>query len=225
MFRDFSKAFSQLSDPRLRSVIWLSLALTLGTYVALGLALWWGFSSTVLLSLPWADTMIDIFGTLAALLLSLFLFPAVVTLWMGLYLEDVADAVEERHYPTLPDPRQQQPVEALWVGVRLGLVALLANLLVLPLYFIPVVNLFVFYGVNGYLLGREYFEMVALRRFSDAEVKALRQKYSPLLWTMGAVITFLLSVPILNILAPLVGVAAMTHLTVRLGLFQDHPTV
>ena len=89
------------------------------------------------------------------------------------------------------------------------------NLLALPLYllllFVPPFNLFVFYLLNGYLLGREYFELVAARRLDTAGVRRLRRAYRGRLLLAGAVIAFLLTVPIVNLVTPIIATGFMLH--------------
>jgi uncharacterized protein involved in cysteine biosynthesis len=96
--------------------------------------------------------------------------------------------------------------------VKLALVALGLNILVLPIYFVPFLNIFVFYTLNGYLLGREYFETVALRRLSAGEARELWRKEKRRLIVAGAVITLMLTIPFLNLVAPVVATAFMLHL-------------
>ncbi len=86
------------------------------------------------------------------------------------------------------------------------------NILVLPLYFVPVINLFVYYLLNGYLISREYFHMVAVRHHPLEEVTRLRKRNGGELYMMGIVIAFSLTIPIVNLVAPIVATAAMVHL-------------
>jgi CysZ protein len=70
---------------------------------------------------------------------------------------------------------------------------------------------FVFWLVNGFLLGREYFQLVALRRLSPAEAAALRRRHAGRIWLAGTAMAVPLSVPVVNLLVPIVGVAVFTH--------------
>jgi uncharacterized protein involved in cysteine biosynthesis len=131
---------------------------------------------------------------------------------VSLLLEDIARAVESRHYPGLPPPRPQGIGEQVNAALRLAAMSLLLNLLALPLYLIPAVNVFVFYGLNGYLLGREYFELVAARRLDIADVHRLWRRYRGRLCLAGAVIAVLLSIPFVGWALPTVATAFMLHL-------------
>ena len=94
---------------------------------------------------------------------------------------------------------------------RLIGVAVALNLLVLPLYLVPGINVFVFFGLNGYLLGREYFELVALRRYDARQTRSMQKAARWRVFTGGVLITLLLSIPVINWLMPLIATAFMVH--------------
>lgn len=210
------KAFVQLSDPRTRRYVWLSLAAALLLLAALVVAVWVAAASLSLVPLGWLDAVIDFAAGLGALALAWLLFPAAALFIVGFFLEDVAKAVEARHYPDLPAARELSLAEEALSGARLAGTALLLNLLALPLFvflfFFPPFNLFVFYGLNGYLLGREYFELVALRRLDARQVRTLRRAHGGRLFLGGVVIAFLSTVPVVNLVVPVVATAFMLHL-------------
>ena len=145
-----------------------------------------------------------------------FLFPVAVTAIVGFFLEDVAEAVEARHYPGRPAPRQQSFAAMLLAGLRFAAVAVLLNLALVPIYLIllllPPLYLVVFYLVNGYLLGREYFELVAYRRLEERGADAMRRAHRGRLTLAGAVIAFMLTIPVVNLFAPIAATAFALHL-------------
>lgn len=212
MISAFAKAIEQLSDRAVRRVIWLSLGWTLAIFVALYAALWYALGHTALFTNSWAEGLVDILGAFATLGLTWILFPAISGSIIGLFLERVALAVEARHYPGLPMARAGSLAEGLAASLKLIAVMVVLNILALPLYLFPVINLLVFYGMNGYLLGREYFELAALRRMAGAEVRGLRKAHGLSVFLSGVVIAFLLTLPVVNLLAPIIGTAAMIHL-------------
>ncbi|NKD46194.1 hypothetical protein HEQ62_10620 [Haematospirillum jordaniae] len=225
MIQSYLKAFSQLPDPRFRRVILLSLCFAVLLYGVTFVVLGWVFGELAILAASWWETGGAILGGAAVVVASLFLFPAVLSGFVGLFLDDIVTAVEAEHYPTLPDTRPQGFLESLAGSLRFAGLALLVNLIALPLYFIPPVNAFAFLLVNGFLLGREYFELVALRRLSRTEVYALSRYYRRRLWWAGTFTAVLLLVPFVNILAPLVGVAAMVHILQGLDMGKALPVV
>lgn len=213
MIRAFSLAVSELFEPRLRRVVLLAIAFTLAVFAALWASVAWLLLHTHFFEWWWLDDALALLGGLAALALSWFLFPAVVMLFIGLFLDSVVDAIERWHYPDLPPARGVGVTTSIAAAVRLGLIALALNLLLLPAYFLlPGVNLLLFWGVNGYLLGREYFELVALRRLDPDAARALRRSRGGAVFLAGILIALLLTVPILNLAAPVIGAAFMLHL-------------
>ena len=102
--------------------------------------------------------------------------------------------------------------DSVLAALRLGGMALLLNLLALPFYLVPGVNLLIYLALNGYLLGREYFEVVAQRRLRPAQASAQRRAARGRVWSAGLVIAALSTVPLVNLIAPVIGVAFMTHL-------------
>lgn len=241
MFSALAKAFGQISDPAFRRVFALSLGTSMAVFVALWLAAWFGLawagealSGWMADQEPggfWIGIVEWIFGAgavVGVLVVSFFLFPAIVVVVMSFLLDDIAEAVERRHYPGLPAPPDQPLRAAVMSGLVFAGVTLALNLLALPLYllllFLPPFNLFVFYLLNGYLLGREYFELVAARRLDMAGVGRLRRAYRGRLLLAGTVIAFLLTVPIVNLVTPIVATGFMLHVFEGLRRRQANAT-
>ncbi len=214
---DYSKAFAQLGDRAMRRFVWISIGASLALCVVLiGVAA--GAVTATSWPVPsWLDTVLDVAGVLAVTVIVLALFPAVAGIVASFLLEPIARVVERRHYPALPPPRQQPVLEAIGVGLRFMVFILALNLLALPFYLLlPGLSLILFYLLNGYLLGREYFELAALRRLSAAETGALCRRYRGEVWIAGVGAAGLASVPVLNLLLPFVALAAFVHVLERL---------
>ena len=145
----------------------------------------------------------------------------------GLYLDDVAGQVERTYYPADPPGRELPALAAIGAGLKFFLVVLVVNLVALFLLLVPGVNLIAFYVGNGYLLGREYFEMVAMRHLSLEEARRLRKANLATVFLCGLIIAGLASVPIANLLTPLFATAFMVHvyksLARRAGLSRLSP--
>lgn len=222
MFSGLPKAFLQLSDPRFRRVLWFALAIAAAIFALLWALAYYGLSWAGTALADWAaqegfwndavEWLIGLGGFAAVLVASFLLFPAIMGLAQSLFLEAAADAVEARHYPDLPPAGAQPVFEALWDGLSLAATTLLVNLLALPFYFLPVLNIVVFYGVNGYLLGREYFEVVAVRRMPRESLRGVRRQYRGRILLAGVAIAVLLTIPLVNLLAPVVATAYMVHI-------------
>lgn len=221
IFTAFAKALGQVFDPRFLKVIIIGFGLAL----ALLAVITWGFSQVIAVFAPEAITLpffgavggwavLLSWGGLAAMMvLSVFLMIPVASAFSGIFLDEVADAVEVKHYPNLPAAKGQSFYEGLKSGINfLGLV-IAVNTLALIFYLMsgPFAPL-VFWAVNGALLGREYFTLVASRRMEPMAARALRRKHRGKIWLAGALMAAPLSVPVINLLIPVLGVATFTHI-------------
>ncbi|MBN9536910.1 MAG: hypothetical protein BGN99_14710 [Alphaproteobacteria bacterium 65-37] len=216
MIRAFELAVGQLGDPRLRGIVWQSLALSLVLQVALGVLAWWALQSFATFQWSWLNEAIRWLGGGAVLVLALMLFPASFGIVISIFMEKIADIVESTHYPQLGPARGIPVWTGIWSGILFLVTLIVLNLVMLPFYivalFVAGLGALLFYGVNGWLTGREYYEQVALRRRDPAEVRAWRKANAGTLWLTGAAIVFLGTIPILNLIVPVLGVAAMVHI-------------
>jgi uncharacterized protein involved in cysteine biosynthesis len=204
------KAFNQLDDPALRRVMWRGLGLAAVLFVILLALSWWGLSTLALVGIGWVDSILAALGGLAAAAFAVLLFPGAMFAAQCMLLDDAAEAVELKYYPYVSTTAPTLVV-SVWASVKLALVTVVLNLLLVPLYFIPVVNLIVFYSLNGYLYGREYFELVALRHMPADEAKAMRKRHSGGLFLAGFIAAGLFSIPIVGLFMPAVVAAFMVH--------------
>ncbi len=216
MLPAFFKALGQIPDPAFQRVIWRSLGWSLLLFVALLALGWWVIMSTQMFGTGWLEWAADVLGWIAVAIAAMLLFPGAVVVVISFLLEDIAQAVEAKHYPGLPPPRETGISETIWSATVFAVIAITLNVFLLPLYFFPVLNVFVFGAVNGYLLGREYFELVASRRLPPEAVRAMRRRYRSRIWFAGIVIAGLLSIPVVNWFLPVIAAAAMLHLFEKL---------
>lgn len=220
IFSSFFKALTQIGDPRFRKVLWLGIGLTLALLVAvtaafLGFLQWLtGDETNVPLIGPvtWVDDLLTWSSLGLMIVMSVFLMVPVASAITSMFLDEVAQAVEDRHYPHLPPV----PHIPLWEAFRdtvnfLGVI-IAANLLALILYlFLAPMTIFIFWGLNGYLLGMEYFQLAAMRRIGRAEAKKMRKRHVVTIWIAGILMAIPLTVPILNLVIPILGAATFTH--------------
>lgn len=211
MIQALFRALADLGDPRLRRFIWLSIGGAIAVFVLIWVAVWFLLTGTAITQWTWLDTVVDVLGGLAVLIVSVLLFPGVVGLVSSLMLEEVAAAVEARDYPVLDPARRQGVAEMIRVALKFAAVAVFANLVVLPLYLVPIVNVVVFYLLNGYLLGREFYELVALRRLDERAARDLRRGRRLRWLAMGSVIALLMSIPVINLIGPILAAAFAVH--------------
>jgi len=229
IFSDFFKAVAQLSDPRFRRVllrgIGLTLALLFGLYSAVLWIVGWLAPDTVTLPwigpVTWVDNLLSGASILLMMLLSVFLMVPVASAFTSLFLDDVAEAVENRHYPHLPSVDPVSWIDSLQDTIRFLGLLIIANILALALYlFLPFAAPLIFWGLNGFLLGREYFQLVAMRRMDRGAARDMWRENSGQIWLAGALMAVPLSIPLINLLVPILGAATFTHLFHRLDRGQ-----
>lgn len=206
------KGIRQLSDPAAQKVVWMGIGAAILTFAVLWAAIGTVLAETALFETSWLEGIADFLGGALTLVLTWLLFPSVISAVIGLMLERIAGAVEARHYPHLPAPNDPPLADALIQAAKFLGVMIAMNLLLLPFLFIPPLFPFMFYGINGYLLGREFFELVALRRLAPEQARALRKQRGGAVIAVGVMFAFLMTLPIINLLTPVVATAAMVHL-------------
>ncbi len=217
----FFRAIGQLGDRRFRRVFWLGIGLTFALLVAAYAGLLWVIDIfvgpeayvPVLGEVTWLNDLLGISSFIFMMVLSIFLMVPVASAITSMFLDQVAQAVEDRHYPHLPPVNSVPFGEALkdtlsFLGVLIGanLVAFIIYALLLP------IGPIIFWVLNGYLLGREYFQLAAMRRLGRDGAKALRKRHTGTIWLAGVLMAIPLSVPLVNLLVPIIGAATFTHL-------------
>ena len=222
---DFLKSVAQFDDPKFRRVLWRGLGLTIVLLIAACLLVNFGINQ--LLSSAWAanlignqswlGALINVGGVLFTIALSIWLMVPVTSAIIALFLDEVAQAVEARHYPHLPKQTATKLQDQILVGIRFLGILLLANVGALILSMIvPLLAPFVFWATNGYLMGREYFQMAAMRRMPRAQAQELYQRHQGSIWTAGILMAIPMSIPLVGLFIPILGAATFTHQFERL---------
>jgi uncharacterized protein involved in cysteine biosynthesis len=221
IFAAFLKTLGQLGDRRFRRVLFLGVGLTLALLIAVYAAVLWliqgAVGETAVLPLigevTWLGDLLSGASLFLMVVLSVFLMVPVASAITSMFLDEVAAAVEDRHYPELPPVAGPSFGEGLRDTVNFLGIIILANTLALALYalFTPFA-LFIFWGLNGYLLGMEYFTLAAMRREGRAAAHRLRKKHRLTIWAAGVLMAMPLSVPVMNLLIPILGAATFTHI-------------
>ena len=177
MLSDALRSFREIFSPPFRRVMWISLGLTLLVLVAFGAGLQWALAALPEfgpeLAGGWVDAVLEFIARFLAVIVLVPLVHPVVSLVAGFFLENIAARVEAENYPADPPGTDQPFFQSLLIALRFTLVLIIVNLLALPFYLVPGVNLVLFWIVNGYLLGREFFELVALRHVPPSELEAI----------------------------------------------------
>ncbi|MBI3678575.1 MAG: EI24 domain-containing protein [Proteobacteria bacterium] len=215
MFASVGKALGIFSDRAFLGVVLKALALTALLFAVLFVGLRYGLAHLPTLEWHWVNVLLDWFAQFALLFLLFFLGAPVAAIFASLFLDEIAQAVERKDYPEDPPAPGTRFSTALYVGLRLALWIVLLNILLLPVNLFPGIGTVVSLLVNGWLLGREFFELVAMRHMTLAEADAMRRRYGAgVLWA-GVLIAILTLIPFVNLLAPLFGAAFMVHVFKR----------
>ncbi len=155
-------------------------------------------------ALPW-------FTGLGAGLFAYFLFPGIMPVIVNFFDSKIARVIEQKDYPTVR-PISPPFWPEFWHDARFTLLAVILNILVIPLYLFPIIGQIAFFALNGHLLGKEFFVMAARRYMPLEEALALRTQHGRTIFIGGIILTVLATIPLVNLLAPFWGIAVMTHL-------------
>lgn len=226
IFDAVARAISQMPDRRFRGVLLRAIGITLAILIGANFAVIWGLGWLIgdSLTLPWIGTVqwLDDAISWAAipvmLVLSAFMMIPVASAITSMFLEEVAQAVEDKHYSGLGAATPVGFAEGLRDSLGFLATMVVANLLALVLYllFAPLAPV-IFWALNGFLLGREYFTLAAMRRVGRAEANKLRRRHLLTIWAAGVLMAVPLTIPIVNLLVPLLGAATFTHIFHRLS--------
>jgi CysZ protein len=226
------KAISQMLSPPMRSILWRSIGLALILITVLAIAMQRLLSWLTTAGEGWAEAMLgpnfhtpldiltwilSIAAGLGVVFGGIMLMPAITSLVASLFVDDVAEHVERAYYSA------ERPGVALPFGIatREGLKAagltILVYLIALPFVFLAGAGFLIFFVATAWLLGREYFELAAMRFRTPADAKAMRRDHAATIFIAGMVIAAFVSIPVVNLATPLFGMAFMVHMHKRLS--------
>ncbi len=205
------KAFGDVTSRDFRSVLWTAVGLSLLLFVLVFAGVQAAFWFLTFLPWPWLETLAAIGTGLGMLVAFFFLMAPVTSIFAGLFLDRIADKVEERHYPQDVRGKPLTAMVAMITALRFAFVVLLANILALPLVFTGF-GIFVLLAVNAYLISREYFEMAAMRFMSPADAKTLRTDNAMQIFASGLIPAVMALVPVVNLVVPLFATSYFVHI-------------
>jgi CysZ protein len=230
-----AKALAQMLSPPFRWVLLKSAGLGLAVTVLLAIALhrllvWFASAGA-----NWAQDMfgisapapisillwvVSVAAGLGIIVGSVFLMPAVTALVGSFFVDDIALEVERVHYPAevgIPLPLLRALVE----GMKTALLAVAVYLIAVPFLLFAGAGFVIFFLASAYLLGREYFELAAMRHQPIAEAKRLRQTHHSTVFLAGTLIAAFVSIPIVNLATPLFAMALMVHVHHRVRTIDE----
>jgi CysZ protein len=158
------------------------------------------------------------------LLLSSVLMVPVASAFISMFLETIAAAVERKHYPNLPPARSIGIVEGLVDALKFLGVLIVVNLLALVA--LPDLHA----ACADPVLGGERYPpgpgICAARRaptLGRRGAAAFRKRHRPTIFAAGVLMAVPLTIPVVNLLVPILGAATFTHLYHRLSRAGGSP--
>ena len=232
MIDDVVNSITQMFAPPLRAILWRSIGLALVLIVAGGIALqrvivWLldaGGASVETTLGPHAHTpvtalawILSFAAGLGVVVGSVMLMPAVTALVGGFFADRIGEEVEREYYPADPVGHDLPLTLAFWEGFKTAVLALLIYLIALPLILFAGAGAVIFFLATAYILGRQYFELAAMRFRPPVEAKLLRKHNAMLVYIGGLIITAFVSIPIVNLATPIFAMALMVHVHKRVS--------
>ena len=226
------KALTQILSPPMRSILWRSIALALVLITVLAIGLQRVLSWLATYGEAWAESMLgpashtplnalawvlSIAAGLGVVLGGIFLMPAITSLVAGFFVDDVGELVEREYYPA-EQPGVALPLTLATIeGVKIAALTILVYLIALPFVLLAGAGFLVFFIATAWLLGKQYFELAAMRFRPPLEAKLMRKDNAATIFTAGLFIAAFVSIPIVNLATPLFGMAFMVHMHKRLS--------
>jgi CysZ protein len=201
------KAVRSLFAPGMFMILLKSLFITIFALIA-----FFTGASSLFFWLFGPDSWLSWLASFGAGVFAWFLFPAIMPVIVNFFDTRIVRTIEAQDYPGTPAAIEPPFMKEFFHDLRFTSKALLLNLIALPFYLIPVFNLILFYGLNGYLLGREFFVMVARQHMPIEQAILLHKSNKRLVTFGGTSLAVAATIPIINLFAPIWGIALMVHL-------------
>ena len=207
---------AQISEPSLRQILVKSLLISLVSIIACGLLAWVLLEKFGLLGFGFLDTFLPWIGGALIVVIGFVFFPSTIMVIGGLFSDEIISTIEERHYPKNIGSNHVSLLISIRTGLTVIIIATIINICLLPFYalgmLLPGLSFVIFYLGNGYLIGRELFETVAQRHLPVNEARQLRKRFFLKVLLGGGLITFVATIPLINLATPLFGIGFMVHL-------------
>jgi len=210
-------ALEDVMSPRFRRVLWRSLGLTILLFIAILLGLEVALSMLTGIPWPWLETILAVAAGLGVFAALFFLVAPVTAVFAGLFLDEIAEIVEQRDYSTDLPGKPLSTGKAVFIALQFGSLVLLVNLILLPTLFFGIGAFFMAIA-NAYLLGREYFSMIAMRHLPVRQANELRKANMGRIFAAGLIPAALVLVPFVNILVPLFSTSYFVHIFKKIQL-------
>lgn len=218
MLKPMLLAIAQLDDPVFLGVVLRSLAWAALAFAGLLYGAFWGLHHVVAAAgwSGWWAWVAGLVGGAGAALAAFWLYLPVAGAIGCFYVDRVAAAVERRYYPGLPPSRSASILAQFADAVGTGLSVLVFTLVaILVAIVLPGIGLVLGWLIAAWAIGRGLFGAVAMRRMRRYDAVALSRRHRVAILAQGAILVAAGFVPLLNLLVPVLGAAAMVHVLHR----------
>jgi len=212
MFTAAIKALNDITSPELRSVLWKSIALSIGLFVALLLAIEFALSTFTAFSWSWLTSGLQIITGLGMFAAFFFLMAPVTALFAGLFQDGIVAKLEQWHYPQHPAGKVLSYSTGILASVKFAAITLGLDLLVLPLVLFFGFGALLMLCANAYIISREYFELTAARYMPMREAVELRRTNALRIFIAGLIPGAVSLVPFVNFVTPVFATSYFLHL-------------
>ena len=220
MFSELKKAIKDVFSNKIKDLIWKSVLLALLVFVLLFFGFSYAMSFIELTDMPKVQKTVEILGYIVFFIMSLMLFPSVLTLISGFFIDSIVDrTAKENNIRTL---RNVPLSESLAISGILAIKGVAVSTALIPvtmlLSWIPFVNflpVLLYYGMNGRLLAKEYFFAIALRYMDKTQAEELFNRYRSYWIKAGVIIAAFMTIPLINTISPLVAMTFMQRLFMK----------
>ena len=215
MFKMIRTSILDLFDSNIRLVFLKTVSISVIAILGVALLIWWFFNSVQLFELDFLNKIMSwAIGVIVFIIASAVLGPVMIAIG-GIYSEEIAHHVEKKHYPNRLGHRIVGIAESIRTGGRLLFRCLIVNILLTPIYivggFFPIISVLIFLGVNGYILSRELFEIVASRHLERDDRDLFWKANRGGSMFIGVAIICLSTIPLLNLISAMLGMIMTTH--------------
>lgn len=218
MFASAGKAAAMLFDRDFLGIVLRSLLLTTALFIVLFVGVEYALAHLPPLGSIWVNRLLEVATPFLLILAIFFLGAPVAAIFGSLYLDRIAAKVDAHFFPKDPKAKGTPLATGLGEVVRLVALSLLVNIFLLPMDIgVPGLAEIATVLANGWLLGREFFELASLRHLDRAQSDAMRSRYATRIYAAGLLIAVLTAIPVVNLIAPFFGSALMAHLFKRLS--------
>ncbi len=227
-----AKALAQMFTPALRAVLMKAVGLALILIVIIGIILQRVLAALAQHGADWAEQasgfaphaawsalawVLSVMAGLGIITGALFLMPTIAAFIGSFFVDETAEAVEREYYPAEPFGRALPFFRAIAEGINIAVLSLVVYFCALPFIFFAGLGVIILFLANSYLLGREYFELAAMRFRPAHEARAMRRTNAAYIFLCGMVIAVFVSIPVVNLATPIFATAFMVHMHKRMS--------